>query len=131
MSQFNAAEVNKLAAQDANNEVQVNIADSQLQATISQFNSTLSNDRDKYNSTMGFATDQSNVLWRRNINTANTAAVNAAALQANNVNAPGDHRRRIRGHSAGIAAADAGVDCHWQDRARYPSAPPRASHPAG
>lgn len=34
--------------------------------------------RQKFNSEQQFAIDQSNVLWRRNLNTANTASVNAA-----------------------------------------------------
>ncbi len=34
--------------------------------------------RQKFNSEMQYVIDQSNVLWRRNLNTANTAAVNAA-----------------------------------------------------
>jgi hypothetical protein len=48
-----------------------------------QFNANLENQRQQFNVTNQLAIDQSNVAWRRQINTANTAAINAA----NQVNA--------------------------------------------
>ena len=43
-----------------------------------QFYSNVEFQRQQFNATNQFAIDQSNVVWRRNLNTANTAAVNAA-----------------------------------------------------
>lgn len=41
-----------------------------------EFNANLQDQRQKFNANMGFAIDQSNVQWRRQINTANTAVQN-------------------------------------------------------
>lgn len=48
-----------------------------------EFNASLEDQRDKFNANMSFAIDQSNAIWRRQINTANTATLN----ETNRINA--------------------------------------------
>jgi len=43
---------------------------------MKQYNATLKDSRAKFNANMSFAVDQSNVVWRRAVNTANTALQN-------------------------------------------------------
>ena len=43
---------------------------------MNQFNSSMRDAREKFNANMAFAIDQSNVQWRRQINTADTALQN-------------------------------------------------------
>jgi hypothetical protein len=50
---------------------------------MNQYNQTLIDSREKFNANMGFAVDQSNVQWRRQVNTADTAVQN----ETNRVNA--------------------------------------------
>jgi len=78
MNQFSNSEANKIAAQNANNATAVSQANAQTEASINQFNSQLSDQREKFNVQNQQVIDQSNANWRRQINTANTAAVNAA-----------------------------------------------------
>ena len=78
MNQYATAEQNKIAAQNAQNELAVNEADSQREAAINQFNSQLEDQRQRFNVENQRVIDQSNVTWRRQLNTANTAAINAA-----------------------------------------------------
>jgi len=70
VSNINEANANRVQAADMKN------VDNQL--TASSFYAQQEFNRDKFNAEMQYAIDQSNVLWRRNLNTANTAAVNAA-----------------------------------------------------
>lgn len=72
-SQVEAANKNRTAAQEQFNSAQNN--------AMQQFNASMATDREKFNSNMRFAIDQSNVAWRRNVNTADTAAQNSANLQ--------------------------------------------------
>ena len=46
---------------------------------MTQFFEGLNNDRQKFNQNMSLQIEQSNVIWRRETNTANTAAANEAA----------------------------------------------------
>lgn len=78
MSQFNAGQENTVAMQNVANQINVSQFTSQQQAAVDQFNASQQFARDQFNSQAAFAIDQSNVLWRRNINTVNTAAINAA-----------------------------------------------------
>jgi hypothetical protein len=78
MNQFATAEKSKVAAQNANNQIAVNQANAQREAAISQFNAQLKDQRQRFNIENQRVIDQSNVAWRRQINTANTAAINAA-----------------------------------------------------
>jgi hypothetical protein len=67
VSQFNTAQQNALTQFNAD---QTN--------SISKFNAEAQNLRDQFNSSQRLVIDQSNVQWRREISTANTAAVNAS-----------------------------------------------------
>ena len=70
-----AQDINKFNATAANASEQFNIG--QLNA-MQQFASTMANQREQFNATNQLAIEQSNVQWRRDVNTANTAAQNAA-----------------------------------------------------
>ena len=50
----------------------------QTEASINQFNSQLADQRERFNVQNQQVIDQSNTNWRRQINTGNTAAINAA-----------------------------------------------------
>ena len=78
MNTFENAEKNKVAAINANNTTEVNRANAEREAAINQFNSSLKDNREKFNVENQRVIDQSNTQWRRQINTANTAAINAA-----------------------------------------------------
>jgi len=74
-AQFNATQSN---AQSQFNAGQVN--------TVERFNAEMNNQRDQYNATNQLAIAQNNAVWRREIATADTAAVNRAnELNANAV----------------------------------------------
>lgn len=77
MSQFNLGQVNQAGMQNVANQINVGQFNSQQQAAIDQFNSQQTFARESFNAQAAFAIEQSNVLWRRNLNTANTAAANA------------------------------------------------------
>ena len=66
-SQFNAAQAN---AQNQYNSGQAN--------AMTQFNQEVRNQRDQFNATNRLVIDQANVQWRRQVATADTAAVNRA-----------------------------------------------------
>ena len=66
-SQFNAAQAN---AQNQYNAGQAN--------AMTQFNQEVRNQRDQFNATNRLVIDQANVQWRRQVATADTAAVNRA-----------------------------------------------------
>jgi len=78
MKQYTLAEANKIAAQNVQNEIGVSEANAQREATINQFNAQLEDQRQRFNVENQRLIDQSNVTWRRSINTANTASINAA-----------------------------------------------------
>jgi len=78
MKQFSNSEANKISAQNANNATAVSQANAQTEASINQFNSQMSDQRERFNVQNQQVIDQSNANWRRQINTANTAALNAA-----------------------------------------------------
>lgn len=78
IDQFNAQEANNLGVQNAAASMQAQTFNSQQKQAIEEFNATLRHQREQFNAQTQFAIEQSNVLWRRSLNTANTAAVNAA-----------------------------------------------------
>jgi len=78
MNQYSIAEKNKISAQNAQNNIAVEEADAQREAAINQFNSQLQDQRQRFNVENQRVIDQSNVTWRRQVNTANTASINAA-----------------------------------------------------
>ena len=67
VSQFNASQVN---AQNQFNAGELN--------TLSRFNAEVANQRDQFNATNQLAIAQNNAVWRREIATADTAAINRA-----------------------------------------------------
>lgn len=76
--QFMANMVASINEANANRIQAASVANTNNQLAASTFYSQQEFNRQKFNSEMQYAIDQSNVLWRRNLNTANTAAVNAA-----------------------------------------------------
>lgn len=81
MSQFNASEANKISAQEAGNQLQADLAQAQLDTDVSKFNAQIENSRDQWNAANAQAVEQSNANWRRQSNTIDTAAANAANQQ--------------------------------------------------
>ena len=78
MNQYAVSEKNRISAENARNEIGVAEANAQREAAINQFNTQLEDQRQRFNVENQRLIDQSNVTWRRSINTANTAAINAA-----------------------------------------------------
>ena len=92
--QFNATSANQtdqFFAQLRNNAAQFNASQANAQAqfnagqvnVIERFNAEINNQRDQFNATNRLVIDQANAQWRRQIATADTAAVN----RANEINA--------------------------------------------
>jgi hypothetical protein len=67
-SQVETANANRLAAVEQFNAGELNAQ--------SQFNAAMRDNREKFNANMQYAVDQSNVQWRRQVNTADTAIQN-------------------------------------------------------
>ena len=84
MEQFNATEANRLEAIAANNDIEAQKAQASLNAQIDQFNTQVDFQRQQWNAQNEQAVIQSNIAWRRQLNTAETAAENAANQQAAN-----------------------------------------------
>ncbi|MAC52501.1 MAG: hypothetical protein CME31_08145 [Gimesia sp.] len=78
MEQFNAAEKNKVKAINAGNAIDAAKFNNQVGIQIAQFNEQMDLQRDQWNAANAQAIEQSNVQWRRQANTINTAATNAA-----------------------------------------------------
>ena len=81
MESFNVTEANRTAAIEAGNTLQADSLTAQLEADISKFNVSIDNQRDTWNAANAQAVEQSNVNWRRQANSADTAAANAANQQ--------------------------------------------------
>ena len=78
MTQFSTAESNKISALNAQNQVSVEKANADRASVLNKFNAQLLDQRQRFNVENQRVIDQSNVEWRRTINTANTTLVNAA-----------------------------------------------------
>jgi len=78
MGKYANSEANKISSLNAQNSVAVQQANAERESAINQFNATIDNQREQFNVNNQREIDQSNVVWRRGINTANTAAVNAS-----------------------------------------------------
>jgi len=85
MTQFNITEANRVAALNQGNDLEVQRLEETLNSQIGQFNEQLEYNRNQFNVQNSLAIEQSNVAWRRNLNTANTAGENAVN-QANAMN---------------------------------------------
>lgn len=80
-AQFNATQANAAAARNANRIADANRLNAQLATQVDQFNSNQDFARNQWNAQNAAAVEASNVQWRRQANTANTAAQNAVNLQ--------------------------------------------------
>jgi hypothetical protein len=78
MAQFNAAEISKSNAMNANRQADVSKFNAELLTRNAQFNSEVAFKRDQWNAANAQAVAQANIEWRRQSNTINTAAQNAA-----------------------------------------------------
>lgn len=76
--QFMASLVANINDQNANRIQAMSVANQNADMAAQTFNSQQTFARQQFNAQQQYAIDQSNVLWRRELNTANTAAINAA-----------------------------------------------------
>ena len=67
-----------VANNNANRTVAINEFNADQTNSIKKYNAKLEDAREKFNTNLQMLIDQSNAVWRRNINTANTASQNAA-----------------------------------------------------
>ena len=81
MESFNVTESNRMEAIEAGNMLQADTFTAQLDADINKFNASIETQRDQWNAANAQAVEQSNMNWRRQSNTINTAAANAANQQ--------------------------------------------------
>lgn len=81
MKQFNITEQNRLAALNAGNDLQAEQFNAQQLFEAQRFHEQQMLAREQWNATNAQAIEQSNITWRRNANTAETAAFNAANQQ--------------------------------------------------
>jgi hypothetical protein len=81
MKQFNTAEINKMNAIDAGNKLQADQFNANLQQDAQKFYESNILQRETFNATNAQAVQQSDIAWRRNTNTAATAAFNSANQQ--------------------------------------------------
>jgi len=81
MTQFNAAEKNRMAAMDAGNALEADKFNTQISTQVKQFNADQDFKAEQWNAANAQAIQQADLTWRRNLNTADTAAQNAANQQ--------------------------------------------------
>ena len=80
--EFNAAALNAAEARRFNNEAEFERINTQLAQQAKEFNAQAQFERDQFNAKNALLVEQSNAEWRRQINLADTAAIN----EANRVN---------------------------------------------
>ena len=85
MGQYNTTEAGRIAALNQNNSLEAERLQNTLNTQIEQFNEQLDYNRNNFNTQNSNLIEQSNVAWRRQLNTANTAGQNAVN-QANAMN---------------------------------------------
>jgi len=78
MARFNAEQANKVNAENAGNQLQAEIANASLISETERFNANMQNSRDQWNASNAQTIQQGDLTWRRNANTADTAALNDA-----------------------------------------------------
>jgi len=81
MEQFNTQLSTQAAMQARGLSSDENKLNAQLATQVDTFNTQLAYDKNKWNATNAQAVEQSNVAWRRNANTINTAAQNQINMQ--------------------------------------------------
>lgn len=77
-NQFFASLTSQIAAQNADRTTAISQFNSGQTNSMTQFTDNLKSQREEFNTQNQLLVDQSNVNWRRAINTANTASINAA-----------------------------------------------------
>jgi len=83
VKQFNAAASNAAEARRVNNEVELEKVNAQLRQDAEKFNAQAQFEQDQFNARNALLVEQSNIEWRRQVNLAETAAIN----EANRINA--------------------------------------------
>ncbi len=78
MAQFNIAEENRVAAINAGNAIDAAKFNNQIDMQVKTFNEQADLQREQWNAANAQAVEQSNIQWRRQANTIDTAATNAA-----------------------------------------------------
>jgi hypothetical protein len=78
MSQFNSSEANRMNAINAQNTLAADQYNSQAQQQVTLFDATNEFKRDQWNAQNAQIVEQSNISWRRQANTIDTAAQNAS-----------------------------------------------------
>ena len=78
MEQFNASEENRVKAVNAGNAIDAAKFNNQIDVQVKTFNEQMDLQRDQWNAANAQAIEQSNVQWRRQANTIDTAAKNAS-----------------------------------------------------
>ena len=81
VSQFNAQQENAAQATRFQVEADLNKAKAAMETDINKTNAQLEFSRNQWNATNAQAVEQSNIAWRRQANTINTAAANQVAMQ--------------------------------------------------
>ena len=81
MAKFNVEQENKINAENAGNQLQAEIANATLASDTEQFNLNMANQREQWNASNAQTIQQGDLTWRRNANTADTAAINDANRQ--------------------------------------------------
>jgi len=76
--EFNAAALNAAEARRFNNEAEFERINTQLAQQAKEFNAQAQFERDQFNAKNALLVEQSNAEWRRQINLADTAAINEA-----------------------------------------------------
>ncbi len=77
MNQYNTTEAGRIAALNQNNSLEAERLQNTLNTQINQFNEQLDYNRNNFNTQNANLIEQSNVAWRRQLNTANTSDKNA------------------------------------------------------
>jgi hypothetical protein len=81
MSQFNAQAENANNALRFNVQADINKANAEMVNEINKFNTQIAFNREQWNKQNSQAVEQSNIAWRRQANTINTAAANQVSMQ--------------------------------------------------
>lgn len=81
MKQFNASEINKINSINAGNQLQADQFNEQMTQDAQKFYESNVLQREQFNASNAQAIQQSDLAWRRNTNSAATAAFNAANQQ--------------------------------------------------
>ena len=82
MNQFNTSEANRIAAINAQNDLDADKFNSQAQQQVNLFDADLAFKTDQWNAQNAQAVEQSNIAWRRKSNTMDTAAQNESNKMA-------------------------------------------------